>query len=570
MLRTMFVRRKPLAGGRTKVQVVKSVRDGSKVRQRVVRHVGTASSDAQLEQLEALGRLIIEEIRLADGGQASLFTPKQFADMVEQSGRAEQDPDPFGVDLSRCREEARVAVGVRQAFGEVYAQIGWDRLLGARRMSANRNIKEMALARIARPQSKRASVAELERHGQLSLNLDHVYRSMDLIDEAVIEAIRRRSREVAQTLLPEPAAVVFYDITTLQFESELEGGDRFKGFSKDGKPHRVQVVFALLAAPEGLPIGYELFPGNTYEGGTLIEALDGLERRHPGTAFTVVADAAMISRENQQALQRRGTPYILGARLKSRRAAERELILDLDGYEAWNRDEYADSVGSLRCIADGESRLVVTHSPRRARKDERDRRRKLERLRDRLARSSSPASQCSKGNARFLDFPEGRAELNEEKIAAAAAWDGLRGIVAWGCGDADPRDLVVQYRRLSEIEACFRANKHDLKIRPIFHWRDRRIRAHIAICYMAFCCLQHLRHRLAARGHRMSPDRIRRALNELEISVLCERSGVRKFGMPSAPTEDAERIYRTLGLAWNRVPFEYAPPRKPRGAPRPQ
>ena len=194
MLRTMFVRRKPLAGGRTKVQVVKSVRDGSKVRQRVVRHVGTASSDAQLE---ALGRLIIEEIRLADGGQASLFTSKQFADMVEQSRRAEQNPDPFGVDLSECREEARVAVGVREAFGEVYAQIGWDRLLGARRMSANRNIKEMALARIARPQSKRASAAELERHGQLSLNLDHVCRSMDLIDEAAVEVIRRRSREVA-------------------------------------------------------------------------------------------------------------------------------------------------------------------------------------------------------------------------------------------------------------------------------------------------------------------------------------------------------------------------------------
>ena len=51
------------------------------------------------------------------------------------------------------------------------------------------------------------------------------------------------------------AAVMFYDATPLQFESELKGGDRFKGFSKDGKPHRVQVVFALLAAPEGLPIG---------------------------------------------------------------------------------------------------------------------------------------------------------------------------------------------------------------------------------------------------------------------------------------------------------------------------
>ncbi len=59
-------------------------------------------------------------------------------------------------------------------------------------------------------------------------------------------------------------------------------------------------------------------------------------------------------------------------------------------------------------------------------------------------------------------------------MAEAARWDGLRGIVAWGCDEADPRDLVVQYRTLPEIEACFRANKHDLRIRPVFHWNERR------------------------------------------------------------------------------------------------
>ena len=73
---------------------------------------------------------------------------------------------------------------------------------------------------------------------------------------------------------------------------------------------------------------------------------------------------------------------------------------------------------------------------------------------------------------------------------------------------------------LYAFEACFRANKHDLRIRPVFHRKERRVRAHIAICYMAFCCLQHVRHRLAAHGDRMSPDRIRRALNDLQIGIL--------------------------------------------------
>ncbi len=159
--------------------------------------------------------------------------------------------------------------GIREAFGNLYSALGWDRLCGARRMSANRIIKELVLARLAQPLSKRATVRELEGHGALALNLDLVYRSMDRIDDALIDRIRKRSFEAAETLLAEPVTALFYDTTTLYFESERDDELRAKGYSKDGKPHRVQVLFALLITPDGLPIGYELFPGNTYEGNTL-------------------------------------------------------------------------------------------------------------------------------------------------------------------------------------------------------------------------------------------------------------------------------------------------------------
>ena len=362
----MFVRRKKLPGDRVKVQVVKSVRSGGKVRQRVLRHVGTATSAAQLEQLEGLARLVIEEMRDADGSRTALFSPKEFVDLLEQSRRAARDPAPFGTDLADCREESRVVVGVREAFGAIYDLLGWDRLFGARRASANRIVKELVLARIARPLSKRATVRELDAHGELALNLDYVYRSMDMLDDGRIKAIRRRSLEVAKTLLPEPLTAVFYDTTSLYFESERDDALRIKGYSKDGKPHRVQVVFALLVTPEGLPVGYEVFPGNTYEGSTLVTALEALERDHAGVRFTVVADAGMISKDNEAALQARGTPYILGARLKSRPAAQKRRILDPDGYGPWGRDEFSRSVGSFLCIEDGGRRLVVTHSPKRA------------------------------------------------------------------------------------------------------------------------------------------------------------------------------------------------------------
>ena len=312
--------------------------------------------------------------------------------------------------------------------------------------------------------------------------------------------------------------------------------------------------------PQGLPAGYELFPGNTYEGSTLVQALDALEKRHGDARFTVVADAAMISKENEAALQKRGTPYILGARLKSRPADEKEKILDLDGYRKWTFREHSESIGSFRVIElDGEREMVVTHSPKRARKDKNNRDKALEKLRKRIGKGEGPASFSSRGAGRFLKFPRGKVEIDHKSVKEDAKWDGLRGIVAWSCGEDDPRELVAQYRRLAEIEACFRTNKHDMKIRPIFHWKENRVRAHIAVCYMAFCCVQHLRVRLDRAGCRMSADRIRLALNEMEICIMREKSGGKLFAYPTTASDDAKKIYSLLGLKWIAQPFIYVP-----------
>ncbi len=120
---------------------------------------------------------------------------------------------------------------------------------------------------------------------------------------------------------------------------------------------------------------------------------------------------------------------------------------------------------------------------------------------------------------------------------------------------ADPRELLRRYRRLWEIETCFRTNRQDLRIRPIYHWKPKRVRAHIAICYMAFCCVQHVRYRLRMLGHEMSADVIHRELNALQVSILVEGPGHDQYGMPSRASSDARRIYRSVGLSWNELPF---------------
>ncbi len=560
----MFIRRKELADGkRTKVQIVRSVRNGNKDIQRVVRHVGTATNAVELEQFEALARFIIEEIKSKQAGDEASLKPKQFVGEAGRPLQADVDSGPFDVDLVECREESRNVVGVREAVGEVYDRIGWDRLFGARQMSANRHIRELVMARVALPQSKQKRTGESELHSNLSLKPDRVHKSMDLFDDTRVDEMCNRSLAMAQTLLPQPMTSLFYCTTTLFIESEWESDLPEFGYTEDEGPLHMQVVLALLMTPEGLPVGYELFPGSGYEGNTLVDALDRQEQRFPGTTITLVADAALIGEKNRAALEQRGTPYALGNFPMTKFSAEvQQKILDPDGYEAWNRQEHSNSIKRLRSIEDDNSQLVVTWSSRLAQMHARTRASQLAGLRKRLATDAVSISRSKNAAVRFLDFKEGRAILNENRIAEAAKWDGLEGVLAWGCKDIDPSELVVQFRRLAEIETSFATNRQDMKLRPVVTWSDRRVQAHIAICYMAFCCMQHLCHRLTALGNAMDPDRIRRALANLQIGIVSHRASWRKFGMPSKATADAHQIYRALGLTWHTGPFELEPIRR--------
>ena len=145
-------------------------------------------------------------------------------------------------------------------------------------------------------------------------------------------------------------------------------------------------------------------------------------------------------------------------------------------------------------------------------------------------------------------------------MAASASirtrWPRRRGRM--GCGGNEhlrARQLLAQYRQLWQIEHGFRTNKHDLRNCPIYHWTPWRVQAHIAICYMAFCRVQHLRHRLRVLGHPMSVESMRQHLNALQYRVLVKSATDEKYAMPSRARAQAKRIYRSVSLSWNESPF---------------
>ena len=306
--------------------------------------------------------------------------------------------------------------------------LGLDALLPRSRYRASHDaLFHVVMARIANPDSKRGSVRRLEEDFGVSLPLEKVYRMMDRLDAKAIAHLRTRVGEASRALLPEPVAVLFFDCTTLAFETAVEDALRQHGFSKDGKHRDAQVLLALMVSREGLPVSYEVLPGATYEGHSLLPVLHDMQRRHRVERTVCVADRGMLSADNLDAMDAMGNGYVVGARLRKLPAALQKKVLDPDAYGPLEGSQ-------SRRVGEWEHkgrRLIVVWCPKRARKDAHERRKAVERLLDKLARSSNPKEMLSNhGTKRFIAVAgDARLTVNPEKIAEAERWDGLTGVI---------------------------------------------------------------------------------------------------------------------------------------------
>ena len=141
------------------------------------------------------------------------------------------------------------------------------------------------------------------------------------------------------------------------------------------------------------------------------------------------------------------------------------------------------------------------------------------------------------------------------RCSPARRWDGLHGVIT-NVRDLSAAEIFARYRGLWQVERGFRVNKHDLKVRPIHHWTPRRIRAHLAIAYMAFSCVQHLAYRVRLQKKRsLSPEEIRNALLHRQCSILKHVHKPDRYVVPAAGTVEAELIYDALGLKFMTVPY---------------
>lgn len=195
----------------------------------------------------------------------------------------------------------------------------------------------------------------------------------------------------------------------------------------------------------------------------------------------------------------------------------------------------------------------------RAKKDKHDREKAIERLKKKLEKAKDPKSLLSNyGHKKFICMTGDTVlSINEAKITAEEKWDGLHGVIT-NIKGLPPDEIYYHYRGLWQVEDAFRVNKTDLRIRPIYHWTTQKVKAHLAISYIAFSCVRTLQYLLKEQGHNISCKEITYNLSRVISSVWQDRSTNKNYCMPSKPSDTAATIYKAISVAWDTTPYELA------------
>jgi|Deesub1362A_J573_1020465.scaffolds.fasta_scaffold14089_1 transposase len=439
---------------RSYLLIVESVRENGKVRQKTVANLG------RLEEFQEqkLDRLIEGLAKFSK----KRWIQAQAADFLVQSARE------WGTEL---------------IFGHLWTKLGLARLLKhlLNQTESNSRLDEavyaMVLNRICDPLSKRAVhrwVKSIQRPAFADLELQHFYRALDfLIDhkETIENALFAETRNLFNIELD----MVFWDTTSTYFEGRGPEGLGTHGHSKDQRSDRVQIVVGLLMTREGIPVAHHVFPGNTADINTFRAAIKDVRERFQLRRVIFVGDRGMVSPALLDELEFAQIEYIVG--VKMRRSKAVNAVLKTGG-----RYKVVKENLRVKEVWHDIDRYVVCYNPAEAERDRLAREDMVARLEAKLKADGPKALIGHRGYRRYLDL-NGAASINRKVLEEEARYDGkyiLRINAALSAAEA-----AEAYKELWRVERAFRELKSTLDLRPVYHWKDRRVRAHVMVCFLA-------------------------------------------------------------------------------------
>jgi transposase len=528
-------------------RLVRSVRQGGKVVQQTVAQLGELD-----EQGRASARLLADKL-MGRGSQSELFV-----DGEEPSARVT-------VDLSRLRVERS------RRFGDVY--LGWllwralelDELLKGLMPERREEVPWplmaaiLTLGRLCEPSSelhvaeswyRKTALEDLLGVTAVQVNDDRLYRTLDRLlghKTAIESHIKKRFGEMFGVEYD----LLLYDVTSTFFEGLCEKNPMAKrGHSRDQRSDCKQVCIALVVTREGLPLSYEVFDGNRVDVTTVEEIVGTMEKRFGLAQRIWVMDRGMASQDNIAWLQQTGRKYLLGASRSELAKWKQELLSERD----WQK--VRDGLEVKLCAGPGtKETFVLCRSEARRTKEsaihERFRERievglaslerRLLKAKTRLHRGQIERQivrllgRNSRAAARFVvnlvddtSLPSRlrlKWNLRQDLDEWARYSDGCY-ILRTNVADWTPEDLWKTYVQLTDAEAAFRICKSDLSIRPVWHQKAERVKAHIFVCFLAYVLWKTLEKWQSEAGLGSSPRTILEELRDIQsVDVVLPTAG---------------------------------------------
>lgn len=387
-------------------------------------------------------------------------------------------------------------------------------------------LKQLVFQRLLTPSSKKSAYDHRENYVDFrnDLILEDYYRVLDIIyDEK--EKLEKHLNSTLKKKFNRELNVVLYDVTTYYFESVKKDEIKGFGFSKDNKVNQVQVVMGLLIDNNGIPVSYELYPGNTSEFSTLYPVIKDLKEKYKLKKVIVAADRGLNSGKNLFLLKELGLDYVMAYKLKGAKKEIKDKLFEA-GYIVEKEFKYKliEHVKEIRIDGKTEKiqdNLLLGYSEKRAKKDKADRQRLLDKA-DRLLNNPSMMKQeLKKGGKKFIKVTRGNLdiELDVKQIEEAEKMDGFFAI-EYSQKELTGREVREIYGSLWKIEDSFRVLKTNLEARPIFVWSEKRIRAHFLICYLALVIERYLEKLLKDNNVNLSTAKIQEAIRNTTLGSV--------------------------------------------------
>jgi transposase len=449
--------------------------------------------------------------------QRSLFDPPQHD--------APQEDEPLLVKLSSIRLERT------RDFGDVWLAWGLWRMLGLdeffdQRIERGREEVSwgtmaaiLIIARFCEPASelhiadtwyRRTALEELLGATPEQIHTTRLYEALDQLlphKEALETHLRKRLGELFEL----KCDLLLYDVTSTYFEGEMEACPiARRGYSRDSRGDRPQVCIGLVVTEDGFPLGYEVFAGNMHDSQTVQTIIEAMEKKHGALHRVWVMDRGMVSEANLKYLRERGAQYIVGTPKAMLRQFERHLTetnwtMAQEGVEVKLVDgPEGEETFILARSADRRAKEQAMHEKFTARLEEGLKKMQAAaeagRLRDevaagerlgRLKEQNWRASQAFEVSIKKLPQPRGKQylEITWKRQEKFADWsqhaDGCY-LLRSNLKNVDAATLWKRYIQLTEAEWAFRITKDELEIRPIWHQKEDRVKAHILVCFLAY------------------------------------------------------------------------------------